>query len=188
MTGSVVIRRELRPGDFGRIVAHHGRVYAAEYGVDATFEGHVAASVAAVATRPSWPTNREGIWIVEADGEHAGSLGLTDEGDGTAAVRWVVLDRRLRGRGLGARMVDEALALARDAGYHRVCLETFSDLREAARIYRSRGFELVSAETGPRWGRDEITYQRYELDLQARAQSLSSLSAGTSASPFSVSA
>jgi len=46
-----------------------------------------------------------------------------------------------------------------------VRLETFSALRAAAHIYLGYGFEVVSAETGPRWGRDEVTYQRYELAL-----------------------
>ncbi len=183
-----VIRRQLRDGDLGRIIAHHGTVYPREYGVDATFEAHVAASVAAAAGRPGWPGDREGIWIVELDGEHCGSVALTDDGDGNATLRWVVLDERLRGRGLASRLIDEALALARESRYRLVRLETFSDLRAAARLYRSRGFELVSSQTGPRWGREEITYQRYELDLHARAQSLSSVSAGTSARPFSVSA
>ena len=40
------IRRRLRPGDLGAIIAHHGRVYGEEYGVDAEVEAHVAASVA----------------------------------------------------------------------------------------------------------------------------------------------
>lgn len=182
-----IIRRELRPGDLGRLVAHHGETYAAEYGVDGEFEAHVAASVARAATS-GWPSEREGIWIVELEGEHAGSVALTDEGDGTAVLRWVVLDRRLRGNGLGGRLIDEALALARRSRYEVVRLATFSELKAAARIYRSRGFRLVDSDTAPRWGRDAITYQRYELDLQARAHDLSSVSAGTSARPFSVSA
>jgi ribosomal protein S18 acetylase RimI-like enzyme len=182
------IRRELRPGDLGRVIAHHGRTYAAEYGVDANFEAHVAASVAHATANPGWPSEREGIWIVELAGEHAGSVGLTDEGDGSAVLRWVVLDRTLRGRGLGAQLLDEALDLARRSAYDVVRLETFSDLRAAAKLYRSRGFTLISSDTAPRWGRESVTYQRYELDLQARAHDLSSLSAGTSARPFSVSA
>jgi ribosomal protein S18 acetylase RimI-like enzyme len=184
------IRRDLRPGDLGEIVAHHGRLYGREYGVDATFEGHVAASVAAAGKR-GFARAGEGIWIVERDGVHLGSIALTDEGDGLATVRWFVLDPSLRGRGLGRRLVAEVLALARSSGYERVGLETFSELVVAARIYRSHGFELQSEQTGPRWGREKITYQRYELVLasrQARAQSRSSRSAGASARPFSVSA
>jgi len=186
------VRRQLRPGDLGAIIAHHGRVYSAEYGVDETFEAHVAASVAAAGKR-GFPREREGIWIVEHRGAHAGSIGLTAEGDGLATVRWVVLDPSVRGHGLGRRLVSEVVEFARASGFERVGLETFSELTTAARIYRSHGFMLRSEESGPRWGRETITYQCYELVLeppsfQARAQSRSSRSAGVSERPFSVSA
>ncbi len=190
------VRSGLRDGDLGAIIAHHGTVYGAEFGLDSSFEAHVAASVDAAGKR-GWPGANERVWIVERDRRHAGSLALTDEGDGAAAVRWFVLDPQLRGEGLGRRLVGELLEAARERRYQLLGLETFSELRAAAHIYRSYGFELRWSETGPRWGRDRLTYQRYELELSgapseeschARPQSLSSRSAGSSARPFSVSA
>jgi len=162
------VRRELLPGDLGAILAHHGRLYSLEYGLDGRFEAMVAESIAE-ATARGFPREREGIWIVEDGGEHAGSLALTDEGNGEAMIRWVVLEPRLRGRGLAHRIVGEAIDLAREAGYSRIALMTFSELTAAARIYRSYGFEVVSEDTRPRWGRAAITYQRYELDLADRS-------------------
>jgi ribosomal protein S18 acetylase RimI-like enzyme len=161
------IRREIRAGDLEAIVAHHGRLYAEEYGVDSDFESHVASAVARAAAR-GFPNEREAIWLVGLDGEHAGSLALTDEGEGEAAVRWFVLNSELRGRGLGRRLLDELLARAAQVGYRRVWLETFSDLEVAAHLYRDHGFELVSTDARPRWGRDRIAYQRYELELSSR--------------------
>jgi GNAT superfamily N-acetyltransferase len=158
------IRRELRAGDLDAIVAHHGRVYGEEYGVDADFEAHVAATVSRAAAR-GFPGRREALWLVELDGEHAGSLALTDEGDGVAAVRWFVLDPGVRGHGLGRRLLEELLATAAAFGYGRVWLETFSELRAAGHLYRDHGFRVVSTEVGPRWGRDRIEYQRYEVEL-----------------------
>jgi ribosomal protein S18 acetylase RimI-like enzyme len=187
MDSAPTVRRDLRPGDLGAIVAHHGKVYCPEYGVDSTFEANVGASVAAAGAR-GFPGPGEGIWIVERDGRHAGSVALTDEGDGQGWVRWVVLDPELRGHGLGRRLIGELVAEAESAGYDTLHLETFSDLRAAAHIYRSHGFEVTSEQTGPRWGRAELTYQHYELSFQARAQSRSSASAGSSERPFSVSA
>lgn len=186
MNSPATVRRDLRPGDLGAIVAHHGRVYRPEYGVDSTFEAHVGASVSAAGMR-GFPRPGEGIWIVEAGGRHAGSLALTDEGE-RGCVRWFVLDPELRGRGLGRRLVAELVAEAEAAGYEGLYLETFSDLRAAAHIYRSHGFELTGEQTGPRWGRADLTYQHYELSFQSRAQSRSSSSAGSSERPFSVSA
>ena len=164
------IRSELRPGDLGEIVAHHGRLYAEEYSVDPSFEAFVAKAVARAGIR-GFPSEREAIRIVELGGRHVGSVGLTDEGGGDAAIRWVLLSPEVRGRGLGRRLLGELLAFAQEVGYKRVFLETFSELRAAAHLYLEAGFRLTSADTAPRWGRDEITYQRYELELEARALS-----------------
>jgi ribosomal protein S18 acetylase RimI-like enzyme len=160
------VRSELHPGDLGAIVAHHGRMYAAEYGVDSRFEGHVAASVGEVAKR-DFPREREAIRIVELGGEHAGSVALTEEADNCAAIRWFAFDAAVRGRGLGRRLLEELLAKARADGYRQVWLETFSDLRAAAHLYRDNGFHVVWEDPAPRWGRETITYQRYELELGA---------------------
>jgi ribosomal protein S18 acetylase RimI-like enzyme len=164
MSGEPTIRRELRPGDLGAVVAHHGRVYGEEYGVDSTFEAHVAATVAEAGKR-GFPSPQEAIRVVELDGEHAGSIALTDEGNGEATIRWFVLSPELRGHGLGRRLLDEMLAAAAESGYSRVVLETFSELEAAAHLYLEHGFEVVSVDTAPRWGREQISYQRYELEL-----------------------
>jgi ribosomal protein S18 acetylase RimI-like enzyme len=165
----VTVRDEFRPGDLEAIVAHHRRIYGEEYGVDSRFGDFVAAAVTRAAER-GFPTERETIRIVELDGEHAGSIGLSDEGDGEAAIRWVVLSPEVRGDGLGRRLLGEMLAFAEDQGYRRVWLETFSELTVAAQLYRECGFVVTSADTAPRWGREAITMQRYELGLEARAR------------------
>lgn len=160
----VGIRHQLHPGDLGAIVALHGRLYAAEYGLDSRFEAHVGRAVAEAGGR-GFPRARESIRLVEsAAGDLLGCCAMTDEG-GFGMVRWVVLDQRLRGSGLGRRLISETVEEARLAGFGLLALETFSDLTTAASIYRSLGFVLVGAETGSRWGRSELTYQRYELGL-----------------------
>lgn len=164
MNARIEIRRELRPGDLATIVREHGRHYSREHGVDKRFEAMVAGAVAEAAER-GWPGEREGVWIVERDGRFAGCLALTEEAPRLAAIRWVLLDPSLRGRGLGRRLIGEAVESAERLGYETLGLETFSELRAAAHLYRWHGFEIVWEECGPRWGREEITYQRYELPL-----------------------
>jgi GNAT superfamily N-acetyltransferase len=158
------VRRDLRPGDLGRAAALHGRVYADEHGLDASFEAMVARGLAE-ATLGGWPGPHEGWWAVEDDdGELVGCLAFTDEGGGLARVRWFVLDASARGAGLGARMLDELLDEVRAHGYERVELVTFSDLQAAAHRYRSRGFALLSSEPRDLWGRT-LVYQHYELQV-----------------------
>ena len=47
-----------------------------------------------------------------------------------------------RGRGLGARMLDECLQQARDFGLERVELEVYASNTPAVRLYERRGFRL----------------------------------------------
>lgn len=158
------VRREVRPGDIGAIAALHGVIYSREYGVDADFERGVLATLLEAAER-GWPGSREAAWLVELGGRFAGSLGLTEEGPDEARIRWVLLDPAVRGQGLGRRLISEAVGEARRHGYRRITLDTFSELTQAARLYRAHGFRVVSEERGPRWGRTEINYQRYALEL-----------------------
>ncbi|WP_320671933.1 GNAT family N-acetyltransferase [Patulibacter defluvii] len=166
MSPAVHVRRQPRPGDLDAIVAHHERAYVAEHGVDRVFVERVAEAVER-ARADGFPRATEGLWIVERDGRHAGSVAVTDEGDGLAMLRWVLLDPAVRGDGLGRRLIGEAVAAGRAAGQRRIALETFGALTTAGAIYRGLGFAVVRSTTGPRWGLPSVTYQRYELDLAA---------------------
>jgi len=165
------VRNDIRPGDLGAILEHHGRQYAEEYGVDAQFEGHVAKTLADAAIR-GFPSEREAIRIVEVDGRHLGSIALTDDGD-EATIRWFLFSPEVRGHGLGRRLLAELLQRASEAGFTRIALETFSDLEAAAHLYREHGFEVTSADSTARWGRERITYQRYVLELPSGVVGLS---------------
>lgn len=162
----VTIRSEYRDGDADAIIAQHAELYPAEHRVDGSFVAHVAASVGRAMAR-GFPREREAIRIVEVGGRHMGSIAVTDEGAGEATLRWVLLDPGLRGGGRGRRLVEDMVEHARQQGFTLLTLETFSALDRAAAIYTSVGFELVSADPSPRWGRDDISYQRYELALAA---------------------
>lgn len=168
MTADITVRREFRATDPEEIVAAHERIYPGEYGVNSEFVEMVGEAMNGVISR-GFPSALEAIWIVERNGVHAGSTALTDEGEGTAMLRWVLLDPDLRGLGLMRRIIGEAVESARALGYQHVRLGTFSDLTRAAEIYLKLGFEVIEADTSPRWGRSEVTYQTYSLSLRDRA-------------------
>jgi ribosomal protein S18 acetylase RimI-like enzyme len=155
----VIVRGDLRPGDLGAISTLHGNTYAAEHGLDARFEAGVARGLADAVDR-GWP-ERGRLWAVERHGRLAGSLALTEEGDGEGKVRWFLLERELRGRGLGRTMLEQLLAEAEASGLTRLRLETFSALRAAGRLYRSLGFEVRDSRRFSGWGRP-IVLQHYE--------------------------
>jgi GNAT superfamily N-acetyltransferase len=157
------VRSGLRPGDVGAIVELHGRLYAAEHALDARFEALVARTLGELVLG-GFPGARESAWIAHDNDKVRGSILLSDEGGGLGRVRFFVLEPAARGHGLGRRLRDAALEHARAHDYARLELETFSELRTAAHLYRSAGFERVSAVSSDRWG-PEIVVERYELAL-----------------------
>jgi GNAT superfamily N-acetyltransferase len=159
----ILVRRSLAPGEADGIVDLHRRVYTREYARNEAFVEGVARGVDAALAR-GWPDRNGAVWLVDHEGRLSGSLGLTDEGDGVGRVRWFVLEPQLRGHGLGRRLIDELLDTARAAGMRKLELETFSELRAAARIYLDAGFRVVWSREFEDWG-PPITYQRYELEL-----------------------
>ncbi len=160
---ALTVRRELRPGDAQAIVDLHERVYAREYGRNRAFLDAVAETVKD-AIRRGWPEEAGGAWLIDAEdtGGLAGCMAWTREAAELGQVRWVVFAPELRGRGLGRRLLDELLRESRAAGMTRLELMTFSALRTAAHLYRSAGFEVVSAGERSDWG-TPIVYQHYAL-------------------------
>jgi GNAT superfamily N-acetyltransferase len=145
----------------------HGVLYAAEEGYDHEFEAVVVGILGGVLERAS---PRERGWIAvrggELDGERLGCLFVVEEPDepSTCRLRLVLVEPRARGLGLGQRMLDEAIAWAREAGYRRMVLWTHESHRAAGRLYARNGFALLSATPARAFGQDVVD-QTWARDL-----------------------
>jgi GNAT superfamily N-acetyltransferase len=160
----VVIRELGKPGDLGWVVMAHGETYAAEFGLDTTFEALVARIVADYAgTRDP---AREAAWIAEVDGRRVGCVFCVAAGEHAAKLRILLVDQAARGLGLGDQLVETCLDFARRAGYARMELWTNDVLAAARRIYLRHGFTLTASEPHRSFGAD-LVGQTYETDLTA---------------------
>jgi GNAT superfamily N-acetyltransferase len=158
----IAIRRLGKPGDLGWVVMAHGELYGSEFGWDASFEALVAGIVADYAAKHD--DAKEAAWVAEQNGHRVGCVFCVRADEQTAQLRILLVDPAARGHGLGARLVDECLGFARQAGYRRMKLWTNHPLAAARRIYLSRGFRLVEEEPHYSFGA-ELIGQVYELDL-----------------------
>jgi GNAT superfamily N-acetyltransferase len=156
------IRQLGEPGDLGWVVMAHGEVYAKEFGWDSSFEALVAQIVADYAADHD-PT-REAAWIAEVEGERVGCVFCVAKDRTTAQLRILLVHPDGRGLRLGARLVDECVSFARQAGYERIALWTNDPLVAAAHIYRAAGFQLIEESPHHSFGVD-LVGQTYELDL-----------------------
>jgi hypothetical protein len=100
----------LRPptgGDLGWVLHRHATVYAAEFGWDATFEELCARIIAEYTTLRDAHPDRTAGWIAEVDGVPAGSVFCVPDGETTARLRLLLVDRLA-----AARMVYQAAGFA----------------------------------------------------------------------------
>lgn len=160
--GEEVIVRRHKPGDMGAIIAGQARVYAAEFGWDATFEALVA-QIGGEFLKAHDPA-RERAFIAERGGQVVGSVFCIDAGEGVAKLRMLYVDEAARGLGLGRRLVADCIAFARQTGYRRMVLWTNDILASARRIYQAEGFVLTAEDKHHSFGVD-LVGQTWELDL-----------------------
>jgi len=154
--------RKPRPGDFGRVVALHGELYAREFGYDASFEALVAEIVAGFVR--GFDARRERCWIAEMGGEVVGSVFLVRQSPAVAKLRLLIIHPKARGQGLGRRLTQACIRFARKRKYRKIVLWTQSHLGAARAIYERENFKLKSSERHFSFGK-RLVAETWELKL-----------------------
>lgn len=168
----IVIREGYVAGAIGRVAELHARYYHEHWGFGVFFEAKVASELSEFMER--YDNARDGFWVAMQNGRIEGSLtidGLDADTHG-AHLRWYIVSDVNRGRGIGRRLLDEAMRFCRRRRYNRVFLWTFEGLHPARHLYEQAGFQLVEEHPGRQWGK-KVNEQRFELQWQGTASSVS---------------
>ncbi len=155
--------RPHRPGDIGWITQRHGVLYSEEYGFDETFEALVAEILARFIQ--NYDHKRERIWIAEQDGERVGSVMIAHTGNKVAQLRLFLVEPKVRGKGIGKRLIDECIDFSKRSRYRKIKLWTQSTLLAARHLYSKAGFERTEQKPHTSFGHDLIA-EVWELKLR----------------------
>lgn len=150
------------PGAIGRVAELHAGYYSKAWDFGLYFEAKVASELSGFLRRAD--PARDGFWTAIRDGRVEGSIAIDGANAGTegAHLRWFILSETLRGRGVGNRLMQEALGFCRQRGYSRAYLWTFRGLEPARHLYEKFGFRLAEQIEGEQWGK-RVLEQRYVL-------------------------
>jgi len=79
-------------------------------------------------------------------------------------LRWFIVDPEYQGKGVGQRLLEEAIVFCRRKDIHRAYLHSFAGLDAARHVYEKFGFVLREEKQDKTWGRT-VTEQTFELLL-----------------------
>jgi putative acetyltransferase len=82
------------------------------------------------------------FWVAEREGHLLGTCGIGPiaPGESTFELRKMYLRPAARGAGVGRRLLEAAIAFAREHGAKRVVLDTTHEMTDAIRFYERAGF------------------------------------------------
>lgn len=159
------------PGALGRITELHGTYYAAHWDLGLYFEAKVATELAAFLSR--FDPAHDGAWFAWVQGIIVGGIfidGSDAAGEG-ARLRWFILDPAYQGRGLGNRLMQEAMSFCKQKQFKRVYLTTFAGLSAARHLYEKFGFKLCHKEDGSHLtGKSSLVELVFELILSGTVE------------------
>ncbi|MEM9920367.1 MAG: GNAT family N-acetyltransferase [Bacteroidota bacterium] len=114
----------------------------------------------------TYNNDRSAFFVLEDEEGLAGCGGIGPLANGDSSIcelKKMYFYRRLRGRGLGRKLIELCLDRARQIGYKQCYLETVDRMAEANALYQKVGFRKLSCPVGDTGHSSCDAY--YSLDL-----------------------
>lgn len=85
------------------------------------------------------------ILLARKDGESLGCVALRDLGDGIGEMKRYYVIPEARGQKVGSLLLNTLFSVAKDLGYQKIRLDTFSAMEGALGVYEAYGFKEIHA-------------------------------------------
>lgn len=155
-----IVIREHKPGDPSLVCYYYYKLFEKQYAFNGSVEKYFMSGILELFDE------REGsrLWIVEKDGQIAGSIAIIKRGEGEAQLRWFGVDMALQGQGLGNTLMRKAMDFCKDKGYKHVILWSMDILKPALHLYEKFGFVLTETKPNYEWASYAITEEKWEYN------------------------
>ena len=137
------IRHHLIPGDLGKVASLHGKIYAEEYDLAIGFEAYVMECLLEFFTQ--FDEKKDRVWVLEEeDGRMVGFLVLMHRQEQMAQLRFLLLEKSYRRKGIGNQLIEDWLSFYSKMDYKGAYLYTTSGQDPAKSLYEKYGFKPES--------------------------------------------
>jgi len=147
----ITIRNELKPGDVGKFISMHGKLYGRECGYNACFEGYVCKTFYDAIVKDNRELDK--YWIAEKKGDIIGLIAVIAKDNETCQLRWFLVEPEHRGIGLGKKLFNEAMTYASEGKFKKIFLETTTEQVKAIQLYKKAGFQEKNTYSITTWGK-----------------------------------
>ncbi|WP_212004103.1 helix-turn-helix domain-containing GNAT family N-acetyltransferase [Chitinophaga sp. HK235] len=161
-SSDIHFRYDLQPGDIGYLIYLHGELYAKEYGYNLEFEAYVCKTFQDFLA--TYNNNKDRVFLAIADNKIVGAVAILGSSRYLAQLRWFVVHPDYRGKGLGKRLLNEAISFCREKNYQTIYLMTTSIHTTAIDMYKRVGFRKTGEKFLQLWGM-QLYEQRYDMSL-----------------------
>ena len=153
------------PGVIGRIAELHASYYSEHWNFGRFFEAKVATELSEFLT--NYNEDKDCIFTISVNGTIEGSISVdgSSESKNVAHFRWFIMSDKLKGKGIGNSLVQNAADFCKRREYSSAYLWTFKGLDSARHLYEKYGFSLTEEKVGKQWG-SVVTEQRFEWLIQ----------------------
>ena len=152
------------PGVIGRITELHAQYYSENWNFGKYFEIKVGTELSEFIS--NYCEDKDCIFSISVDGKVEGSVSIdrSSEKQNIAHLRWFIVSDKLRGKGAGNYLMDQAMKFCEEKGYSGIYLWTFQGLGSARHLYEKFGFSLTEEKAGKQWG-PIVTEQRFDAEI-----------------------
>ncbi len=136
------VRHHLVPGDLGQVASLHGRIYAEEHDLAIGFEAYVMECL--IEFFSQFDERKDRVWVLEEGDKMVGFLALMHRSGQMAQLRFLLLEKAFRGKGLGNELMEDWLNSYEEMNYKGAYLYTTSGQDPAMSLYEKYGFKRES--------------------------------------------